>query len=301
MRKSIALSVATAFLLLAGTSFISSSAQDATTDQTPTFYRPVPGTYVNGWPRFTVTYPKDWVERRPFVDRGGVFRATRTGSANFPALGINVFTHPAPLDKLSDLFMRTYKAMSMNPILISGKTIHLPDGSEAEEFEDTAVVGGTTRWEFTLAMKKGEWWIAISVASADGRVGEDLKAIPYSIKFEPDKDKPAELPPDVQEFIDAHRDDILSHDMAKVAGRYSDRYLNSGTRKGEVERYFRQVIGGVTSHDLCITEFVPAGDRAYLTGFAIVNGTMKVRLSETSIIKENGQWKWYGNQREVAP
>jgi len=24
-------------------------------------------------------------------------------------------------------------------------------------------------------------------------------------------------------------------------------------------------------------------------------------LQETSIIKENGEWKWYGNQREAHP
>ncbi len=67
MRKSIVLSVVTAFLLLAGASTISSSAQDTANDQTPTFYRLVPGTYVNSWPRFTIHYPKDWVERRPPV------------------------------------------------------------------------------------------------------------------------------------------------------------------------------------------------------------------------------------------
>jgi len=49
-----------------------------------------------------------------------------------------------------------------------------------------------------------------------------------------------------------------------------------------------------------ITDFVPAGDRAYLAGFTVTNGS-KWPLYGASIIKENGEWKWYGNQRDVAP
>jgi hypothetical protein len=81
---------------------------------------------------------------------------------------------------------------------------------------------------------------------------------------------------------------------------YSEGYLDSGERKGERERFWRQWIGGFTSSRTVITDFVPAGDRAYLTGFVITPiGTLSI--SETSIIKENGRWKWYGNQRDVAP
>jgi hypothetical protein len=93
---------------------------------------------------------------------------------------------------------------------------------------------------------------------------------------------------------------MVSHDLAEVMTHYSDRYLNSGVRKGEMERMFRQIIGLVTSADVCITEFVPGGERAYLTGFAITNSG-KGPLIETSIIKESGEWKWYGNQRDVSP
>jgi len=92
----------------------------------------------------------------------------------------------------------------------------------------------------------------------------------------------------------------VSHDLAKVMTHYSDRYLNSGEKKGEVERFWRWMIGSVTSINGTVTDFVPAGDKAYLAGFVTGNfgiGTTR----ETSIIKENGEWKWYGNQREVVP
>jgi hypothetical protein len=107
--------------------------------------------------------------------------------------------------------------------------------------------------------------------------------------------------PDVQEFLDKHNNDVFSHDIAKVMSHYSDKYLNSGIRKGEVERFWRQWIGFFMSLKGTITDFVSAGARAYLTGFTISNVFGKWPITETSILKESGEWKWFGNQRDVAP
>ena len=70
-------------------------------------------------------------------------------------------------------------------------------------------------------------------------------------------------------------------------------------RKLEVERNWRQWIGFIISIKGVITDFVPAGDRAYLAGFTISN-LGKIPIS-ASIIKENGEWKWRGNQRDPSP
>jgi hypothetical protein len=107
------------------------------------------------------------------------------------------------------------------------------------------------------------------------------------------------VPPDILEFLDKHCNDLISHDLAKFMTHYSDRYLNSGVRKGEMERWWRQIIGLVTSGEVGITEFVPSGDRVYLTGFGTTN-LAKMMLFDASIIKENGEWKWYGNQRDIS-
>jgi hypothetical protein len=93
---------------------------------------------------------------------------------------------------------------------------------------------------------------------------------------------------------------MVSHDLAKVMTHYSDRYLSSGERKGEAERRIRQFIGLITSFEEGITDFVAAGDKVYLTGFVSSNSGRAV-LKGTSIIKESGEWKWYGNQRDVVP
>jgi hypothetical protein len=63
-------------------------------------------------------------------------------------------------------------------------------------------------------------------------------------------------------------------------------------------------IDRITATEVHITEFVPEGDKAYLAGFGRFNvgaGMTTTMFGEVAIIKENGEWKWYGNQREVVP
>jgi hypothetical protein len=152
-----------------------------------------------------------------------------------------------------------------------------------------------------LAVKKGDLWVNMGVDSPNGKIGEDLKTILYSLQFEPGKDEPVKVPPDIQEFLDKWCSDIVSHDVTKVVTHYSDRFLNSGNRKGGMEQFWRGLIGPITSFEVAITDLVPAGARAYLTGFTISNVFGKWPITETSILKESGEWKWFGNQRDVAP
>jgi hypothetical protein len=151
-----------------------------------------------------------------------------------------------------------------------------------------------------LITKKGDLWVNMAVESRSGKIGEDLKAILYSIEFEPDKDKPVTVPPDIQEFLNKFCSDVVSHDIAKVMTHYSDRFLNSAGKKGGAEQFFRQFIGSITSYEVGVTDFVTEGDRVYLAGF-VNNNWGKWVLQLTSIIKDSGEWKWYGNQRDVSP
>jgi len=67
MKKPIVLSLIATVMALAGSALAPSRAQPPSNPDTPTFYHLVPGTYVNGWPRFTIHYPKDWEEKHPRV------------------------------------------------------------------------------------------------------------------------------------------------------------------------------------------------------------------------------------------
>ncbi len=277
--------------------FAPSLAQSATNDQTPTFYRLVPGTYVNPWPRFTIHYPKDWVERRPMAIEN--YRASVPGPVPSPSLVVMV-GYPVPLEKVADAVITAVKSYATDVILVSDKPSRLRDGTPARELELRMVVNGVPRNSFDVATRKGDVLIHTVVTSVTGTIGEDLKAIPYSMEFQPDKDKPVELPPDVEAFFKAAMSNRLSHDLARIMADYSDRYLNSGMKKGEMGRFLQPYIGSLTSERAVITDFVPAGDRAYYTGFVVSNlGTFQA--GETSIIKENGEWKLYGNQRDPAP
>jgi hypothetical protein len=313
MRRSIVLSVATVFLLLAGTSAISSSAQDAANDQTPTFYRLVPGTYVNGWPRCTVHYPKDWPERFPAPQE--IFRA---GAPDTPAPGGSSaflfvfapycapFGTPLPqLDKVTDRIVSLFRRIATDVTVLYDRPSRLRDGTPARESEIRFVINGVSGNGFNLTAqtnKSGQYLINMGLAGQppEGTIREDLKAILYSIECDQNKDRPVTVPPDVQELLHKTSSAFVAHDFAQAMTNYSDRYLNSGRTKIERERFYREVFGSITSFEFTITDFVPAGEKAYLTGYATTN-LGAVPVIDTAIIKEDGQWKWYGNQRDPAP
>jgi hypothetical protein len=298
MKKFLVLLAITAALVLALGLYPLSYSQDSAKEEKPTFYRLIPGVYVNGWPRFTITYPKDWVEGRPHAHE--VFRTYAPGAGQRAGFSVAPYPGPLPVDNFADLLLQIARTIGKDVAIVSDKPSLLRDGTPVREVELKMVLNDEPMSMMALAVQKGDLQMHWYVFSFSGKIGEDLKAILYSIQYEPSKDKLVKVPPDVQEFLDRWRNDIVSHDVAKVMTHYSDRYLNSGDTKGEVERSQKQYISLVTSFEVGITEFVPAGDRAYLAGFQNVNGA-KHMLIETSIIKESGEWKWYGNQRDVSP
>ena len=295
MKKLIAVSLIMAVTFLTWGSVASVYAQDTAKDDKPTFYHLVPGTYVNGWPRFTITYPKDWVEGHLLPQE--VFRAGVPGP---PGGVIALHVSPFPfrvlqLDKVASHLLPFAQSMDKDAIVVSDKPSQTRDGTPAREV-DIQWGHGEGHW-LTLGTKKDDCWINMGVY-APHKIGEDLKAILYSLRYEPGMDKPVTVPADIREFLDKFSSDMVSHDLAKVMTHYSDRFLNSGTTKKETEESTRQVIGSIKSFEISIIEFVPAGDKVYLAGFATSNAG-KEPIKGVSIIKENGEWKWYGNQREA--
>jgi class 3 adenylate cyclase/tetratricopeptide (TPR) repeat protein len=272
--------------------------QSPAPDEEPTFYRLTPGVYVNPWPRFTMTYPKEWVEHRPEPQE--VFRAGARGSAPYPYFVAVVLPSPLPLEALTGNLIILFKGAT-DVTLVSDKPSKLRDGTPAREVELRMFIKGAPFHALTLSTKKDDdVWITTALGSWNGKIGEDLKAILHSRQHRPSKDEPVKVPSDVQEFLDKWRKDILSHDVANVMTHYSDKYLNAGIRKGEVEQFWRGLIGRLASYEVGITDFDAVGDKVYLAGFTI-GWWGKTMLQGTSIIKENSEWKWYGNQSDVAP
>ena len=177
----------------------------------------------------------------------------------------------------------------MDVTVVTDKPSHLPDGTPAREIELHYSINGIPKNWLCLATKKGDDVIVhVEVASLSGKVGDDLRAIPYSLHFQPEKDVVIKVPPDVQEFFDKANNDLVSHDLAKVMTHYSDRYLNSGKKKREIERKWGFMIDRFTTSEIGVTEFVPEGDKAYLAGFERINlgtGMLTVMLGRSQLSK----------------
>ncbi len=123
-----------------------------------------------------------------------------------------------------------------------------------------------------------------------------ISAQPTSIKIKPGKEELVKLTPDIKEFIDLYNKDQLSHDIKKLMSHWSDQFLNNGTNKAQVETFINTYLPYMTSSEWGITVFEPKGAKAYLAGYSTSNfGTYPL---EFRLIKENGQWKVYGNQKK---
>jgi hypothetical protein len=207
---------------------------------------------------------------------------------------------PPPLDMTGKSSLDyVMKKVDKEATLVSDKPTQLQDGTPAREYEIWWRSSYGLRYTMALVTKIAGSSSMVSIGLVSGeKIGENLRAILYSAKYQPDKDVLITVPPDVQEFFDNYCSDLVSQGIEKVMTHYSDGYLFSGIRKREEEQSLRTYIRTVRSCEIGITEFIPEGEKAYLAGFTRYGPGVEEMLKSTVIIKENGQWKWCGNQRD---
>ena len=317
MKKLIVLSLLTV-MLLGGDFLAPAHAQTPANDLKPTFISPTPGLYVSGWPAFTVSYPKKWVETLPFPGQDFRVGAARTPMPPLPELGIAVFVNFAPLSDMAQWYIRTVKSTGKDFKVVYDKPTKLKDSTPAREAEIEWTMTGLTgahafspmakRNTFLLGAKRESAWISLALSDEKGRIGNDLKRIAYSLRLQPGKEKPVQVPPDVGEFLDKWHKDIVDGDVAMVMSNVSDRFNYNGMDKAAMEQWMRDdpsspLQAGLASLNTTVTVFEVRGDQAYLSGFN--GGKLKsgapapiTPLGNMQIIKENGQWKWYGNHKQ---
>jgi hypothetical protein len=309
MKKWLVFSVLCVILAIVWGGYVPVQAQTA--DLKPTFLAPTSGLYVHGWPPFTVSYPKDWVEQ-PFMPTD-VFRAAapRPNLPPSPTLAISAFGNAADISASAPFLAGFMTMMGFTEVkVLYDKPAKLQDGTPAQEAEVEFIppVQGAPKLNlFLLAAKKAAAWIWIQMVDDKGMIGDDLKRIAYSLKVAQGKQEPVKVPPDVQAFLDKFSSDVESHDVGRIMTNYSDQWRNSSSNKASAEGWFRMapdspVQLGITSAAVTVTIFEPLGDKAYLAGF--MSGKPKSGapgstppINDNQIIKENGQWKWYGNQK----
>ena len=318
MKKLIVLAIIMAVMVLVAALV---HAQAPANDLKPTFISPTPGLYVNGWPAFTVSYPKEWVEG-PVAGPGAVFEAgvarpDLPPGAHSPGLTIVVFPNPLPLEEWANIFMPTWINMFTDIKVLSDKPSQLKDGTPAREveveFSPKFDPSGRSQENpprvsgLQLVTKKDLIWVTVWLSDDRGKIGEDLKRIAYSLTFQPDREKPVQVPPDVRAFLDMFCVDMVSGDVKAIMAHYSDRLLNSGMNKPFVEQWLRNgptspIHQGVISWEATVTVFEPRGDKAYIDGFFLSKAkgdanALKTPMNLQQIINEHGQWKWFGNQK----
>jgi hypothetical protein len=123
------------------------------------------------------------------------------------------------------------------------------------------------------------------------------------LTFLPGREEPVKVPPDVQAFLDMYCVDHMSHDVGAIMAHFSDRFRHSGLNKAFYEQGFRKApVPPQVSLEPTVTVFELLGDRAYVEGFVLLKkkddaNAVKLPMIFQQIIKEHGQWKWYGNQK----
>ena len=306
MKKCIVLSLLTV-MLLAGGVLTPAHAQTPATDLKPTFISPTPGLYVNGWPLFTVSYPKEWVELP-----GGAGTVLRAGAPRpnlppSPILSITVFPAPLPLEDWAKVHMPIWVEYFTDIKVLSDKPVQLKDGTPAREVETEWVYkNGPKANGLLLDTKKESAWISITLID-DKKIGEDLKKIAYSLTFLQGREEAVRVPPDVRAFLEMYCTDLMGHDVKAIMEHFSDRFLYSRGGKAIIEQWLRNdpnspIQRGLISCEATVTVFEPHGDKAYVDGFLVSKAKSEAKARKTpmqfqQIINEHGQWKWYGNQK----
>jgi len=108
--------------------------------------------------------------------------------------------------------------------------------------------------------------------------------------------KTVKLPVDVKAFIAEFNQAYADKDFAKVADFMSDSFLLSGMTKQSILESYKVSASYLSESEMILTGFELQGNIAKIEGvrkdkyfeFPLPTGYM--------MIKENGQWKWYGNQ-----
>jgi hypothetical protein len=158
MKKLIVLSLLTALVLLGGVMLAPAHAQAPAQDLKPTFISPTPGLYVNGWPAFTVSYPKEWEQ---ITVQGVAVFSVGVSQHDLPWLSIDVIPSPLPLEEWAKIYIPHFLQLGTDLKVLSDKPSLLKDGTPAREveFEYVDKNSGHKVNDFILMMKKEYTWV----------------------------------------------------------------------------------------------------------------------------------------------
>lgn len=105
------------------------------------------------------------------------------------------------------------------------------------------------------------------------------------------------LPADIKAFLDHFSTAVESKKIDDILDHYSEAFLNSGRRKQATTGLFRLLTQAVDHFSIRIDQCRIRQDRATLWG-EIATDMGPLALFVRELIREEGVWRWYGNQQE---
>ena len=125
----------------------------------------------------------------------------------------------------------------------------------------------------------------------------DLVAASVQRKRPPKKPlKVVELPTNVKAFITDYDQARFNKDVVTMADLISDRFLHDGVTKQMALRFLSGISSYTSEAKIIITKFEPEGDEAKIDVLLKDKYFEAPFMTGSKLIKENGHWKWYGNQ-----
>ena len=120
-----------------------------------------------------------------------------------------------------------------------------------------------------------------------------------AVKRERPPEKPLEaieLPDDVKAFIIDFNQAWSDQNFLIISDSISDNFLSNGATKDRILQFFKMSAPYVSESKIILTGFERQGNVARIEGVRKDKYFEDSIPPDTQLIKENGQWKWYGNQ-----
>lgn len=107
------------------------------------------------------------------------------------------------------------------------------------------------------------------------------------------------VPADLQQMALDYNATMRSKNLDKAITYYSERYRHDGRTPEKVRSYLNMLmLSGTSQFELKFTRFAAIDDqRAYIEATIDVGWGGSDKNFDYQVVKENGQWKWLGNQR----
>lgn len=107
------------------------------------------------------------------------------------------------------------------------------------------------------------------------------------------------VPEDLQQMARDFNATMRSRDIDKTLSFYSERYLQDGRTKERHRGYLEMMmVNGTSQFELKFTRFAAIDDeRAYIEAVIELGYYTGDKKFDYQVVKENGQWKWMGNQK----